>query len=218
MTRILVAIPMKDPAAAKSRLADVCPPKGRAALALHLLGQTVRRLRKATEQGARFDLAFVTTSPAIETCAAYEDVPVITDLGIGLSAAAGSARAWAEAQRYEALCLLPGDLADPSAADLVTLLDAPRMDAATLCRSHDGGTNALLMPLPNWMRFHYGPASCDAHIRAAQRAGLAARELQLRSLSRDIDHAEDLNHLPAAAQPVWRLDLPDDRDPYTHGA
>jgi len=208
MTRLLVAIPMKDQADAKTRISGCCAPDGREALVLHLLGQTVEKLRAAKRLGAVFDIAIVTTSPRIRGCALKDGLETIADLGIGLSGAAASARAWAEAKGYDALCIVPGDLADPTPQDLAVLLAQPTEGRITLCAALDMGTNAMLMPLPNRIAFQYGAESFHRHRRAALRAGLEPRTLLLPSLRRDVDRMADLAFLPPAARRACHLDAP----------
>jgi 2-phospho-L-lactate guanylyltransferase len=213
MTRRLVAIPIKDPAEAKTRLSSHLTPLGRAALALHLLGQTIARLRQAQALGATFDIAIVSTSERIRHCARRDGLPTVTDLGLGLSAAAASARAWAEEQLYDALCLLPGDLADPSPDDLCRLMQQPVGMSVTLCPALDFGTNALLMPLPNRMAFAYGAGSYHGHLRATLEAGLEPRTLTLPSLRRDVDTATDLPFLSQAARIACHFEISGRSDP-----
>ncbi|MEL7114485.1 MAG: 2-phospho-L-lactate guanylyltransferase [Pseudomonadota bacterium] len=217
MTRTLVAIPMKDPNAAKTRLMGVCAPAAREALVLHLLGQTIRRLRAAQDLGARFEIAIVTTSRRIHAVATADGLPTISDLDIGLSGAAASAKAWAEAQGFDALCILPGDIASPHADDLATLLARPNLDSVTLCPALDFGTNALVLPVKSEMAFAYGPGSFHTHQAKAVAAGLMPRILPLTSLRRDVDTQSDLTFLTADTRRVLRWTTPDANDRHAHG-
>lgn len=206
MTRAsrLVVVPMKDPVDAKTRLGDALPADRRAALAETLFALTLQRLariRWAARHG--FDIATVTASPQIAARAHAAGVIVIEQgLLPGLNAAVTDAADWAHEAGYAALAILPGDLAAPSPADLLALLDQPaNAGQAVICESSDGGTNALMLPLPAGMGFHYGTGSFKAHLAAAQRAGLNPQTPRLASLHHDVDRYQDLIHLPGF---VWR--------------
>lgn len=196
----LVAIPMKDPRDAKTRLGLALSPEQRGDLALTLFRATVTRLREAvTGCATRIDLAVVTGSPAIRGVAESLGLNVIDDAGApSLSPAIEAAAHWATDHGYEALCVLPGDLAAPDPAELALLLAHP-LDAGTavICPAKDLGTNALLVPLPCPFAFAYGAKSTIRHRRAAEAAGLTPVMMPLGSLRIDIDTVEDLHHLPA---------------------
>ncbi|MGR3760078.1 2-phospho-L-lactate guanylyltransferase [Roseobacteraceae bacterium NS-SX3] len=197
----LAVIPMKDPSRAKTRLATTLAPQEREALARGLFRATITRLKKAAAmlpEGAA-DLAVVSNSPVIARIAKQAGLICIGDNDPGtLSLAVEAAADWAAANGYEALCVLPGDLADPSPEDLAQLLAYP-LDGtrAVLCPATDLGTNALLVPLPCPFAFAYGQKSLIAHRRAAEAAGLCPVVLPLDSLRVDIDTAEDLSCLLA---------------------
>ncbi|SDF38877.1 2-phospho-L-lactate guanylyltransferase [Limimaricola pyoseonensis] len=196
----LAVIPMKDPRHAKTRLSFALSDGQRARLALGLFRATAARLREAADGlEAQVDLAVVTGSPVIRDVAAALGLRVIDDDGAGaLSGAVETAARWAERRGYEALCVLPGDLADPDPAELARLLAFPiGGDAAVICPAKDLGTNALMVPLPCPFGFAYGPKSTVAHRRAAEAAGLRPVVMPLASLRVDIDTAADLHHLPA---------------------
>lgn len=192
----LVVVPMKDPCQAKTRLGPELGPAERAALALGLFKVNLRRLRAAQAASRRgFDLAVVTRSPLVAALAEEAGALAIREQAArSLSEAAEEAADWAAAQGYGSLCLLPADLAAPRQADLLALLDSP--DEAALCPSADGGTNALLLPLPRPIAFAYGPGSFAAHLAALRAAGLHPRLPALESLRHDVDHLEHLAILP----------------------
>ncbi|MBB3713369.1 2-phospho-L-lactate guanylyltransferase [Limimaricola variabilis] len=195
----LVAIPMKDPRDAKTRLGLALTPEERGQLALSLFRVTVNRLRDAIEGlGPQIDLAVVSASPTIREEAETLGLRVIDDGGAAsLSLAVEAAANWATTHGYDALCVLPGDLADPDPVDLAWLLDHPLEDAtAVICPAKDLGTNALMVPLPCPFAFAYGAKSTIRHRRAAEAAGLTPVMMPLGSLRVDIDTVADLHHLP----------------------
>lgn len=196
--RLLVVVPMKDPAQAKTRLSGTLSPARRADLARTLFALTLQRLARVRRSARhRFDIATVTASPQIAAQAQAAGMQVI-DQGPqpGLNAAIAQAAALAQRAGYAAMAVLPGDLAQPAPADLLALLDRPAHPSRVLlCESSDGGTNALLLPLPARMGFCYGPGSFRAHRASARAAGLTPITLALDSLRHDIDCGADLMQL-----------------------
>lgn len=197
----LVVIPMKDPARAKTRLDPTLSPERRATLALTLFRATVTRLQEALAllPGAGVEIAVVTSSPKITRLAQAMGLLLIDEgRPRGLSEALDLAAAWADARGYDAICVLPGDLAAPKPAELARLLSHDLTGGQmVLCPADDLGTNALLAPLPCPFRFAYGVKSVVAHRQAAEAAGLCPVMLPLASLRADVDTADDLQHLLA---------------------
>ena len=197
----LVVIPMKDPSRAKTRLGAALDANGRAGIALALFRATLNHLSETLmllPHGSA-DIAVLTSSPEISRIARRAGVALIDDEGHdGLSQSLEVAAAWGARQGYDAICILPGDLAAPKACDLARLLNHDLAQGrAVFCPSADLGTNALLAPLPCPFRFQYGPNSVVHHRRAAERAGLWPVILPLESLRIDVDTVEDLGHLLA---------------------
>lgn len=187
MSRTLITVPMKAPSRSKTRLAGRLSQPERARLARHLL----RRSLKLLCQIECADLSVVTASPDAALLARNAGARVIPDPDQGLNAALKAAADWAMAQGYERLCILPADLAAPEPDDIRTLLHSDAQ--VTLCPATDRGTNALLLSPPDAIPFCYGPGSADHHLHEAQRRGLRARALPLRSLAHDIDTTEGLD-------------------------
>lgn len=197
----LVVIPMKDPARAKTRLDPTLSPERRATLALTLFRATLTRLQEALAllPGAGVEIAVVTSSPKITRLAQAMGLLLIDEgRPRGLSEALDLAADWADARGYDAICVLPGDLAAPKPAELARLLSHDLTGGQmVLCPADDLGTNALLAPLPCPFRFAYGVKSVVAHRQAAEAAGLCPVMLPLASLRADVDTADDLQHLLA---------------------
>ncbi len=182
MKDLLFIIPMKDPAVAKSRLSEVLPDAVRARLAMALFRRMLGFLAEAQPE---VDVLVVSESDVIaaEVCGLF-----LKQHGTGLNAAVTEGAAWAKAQGYAAICVLPADLADPSAADLARMLALGK--GVNIAPAHDGGTNALLVSPPDAISFHYGKDSCLAHQCAA--TGLPCTIIPLESFRYDIDTSADL--------------------------
>ena len=188
---LCVVIPMKDPAEAKSRLGDTLPGKARAALARTLFRQTLRVLKTVDPS---LHVVVVTSSDAIrEICYPFR-AHLLDDPGTGLNDAVTAGAAYAAHHRFASVCILPGDLADPSPVDLAAMFAQPRSSGSVIIApAHDGGTNALVVSPPDALPFAYGPDSCAAHQKAAQAAGLGCLIMPLPSLLYDVDRSADLN-------------------------
>ncbi len=182
MKDLLFIIPMKDPAVAKSRLSEVLPDAVRARLAMALFRRMLGFLREA-QPGV--DVLVVSESDAIK---AEVTGLFLKQKGCGLNEAVTQGAAWAMTRGYGSICVLPADLADPSAADLARLLALGA--GVSIAPAHDGGTNALLVAPPDAISFCYGKGSCIAHQRAAK--GLACTIIPLESFRYDIDTSADL--------------------------
>ncbi len=182
MKDVLFVIPMKDPAVAKSRLSEVLPDGVRARLAMALFRRMLGFLAEA-QPGV--DVLVVSESEVIAAATAGH---FLKQSGSGLNEAVTEGAAWAKARGYAAICVLPADLADPSAEDLARLLALGA--GVSIAPAHDGGTNALLVSPPDAISFCYGKGSCAAHQRAA--AGLACTIIPLESFRYDIDTSADL--------------------------
>lgn len=210
---LLVVIPMKDPAAAKTRLGPALAAAARADVAVELFRAVLRMLQALQPLSARgFAIATVTRSARIEALAREAGIAVIAEPEPpSLPAAAAAAAREAAARGHRAICLLPGDLAAPAPADLLRVLDHPigpgTAQDAVICPSADGGTNAFLLPLPCPVRFAYGPHSFEAHLRGVRRAGLRPLALPLESLRHDVDRLEHLAALTRFRPPPASPDL-----------
>ncbi|MEL6551328.1 MAG: 2-phospho-L-lactate guanylyltransferase [Pseudomonadota bacterium] len=190
MTKTLIAVPMKDPVEAKTRLAGSLGDAQRARLAEALFARTLAFLRPVVmAHGA--ELVVVTRSRRIRALADAAAVNVIEEGAVAtLSGAATAAGAWAAARGFDRICLIPADLAAPLESDVARLLYARA--EVVICPSEDGGTNALAVSPPDALAFHYGPGSAEAHESEAAQRGLSRAVLPLRSLSFDIDTSEGL--------------------------
>ncbi len=182
MKDLLFVIPMKDPALAKSRLSEVLTDAVRARLAMALFRRTLGFLAEAQPD---VDVLVVSESEVIkaETTGYF-----LRQTGSGLNEAVTEGAAWAAVRGYAAICVLPADLADPSAEDLARLLALGA--GVSIAPAHDGGTNALLVSPPDAISFCYGKGSFLAHQRAA--AGQPCTIMPLESFRYDIDTSADL--------------------------
>lgn len=183
--RTLILVPMKDPARAKTRLADRLAPADRACLAALLFRRTLDLLEPlAGDLDAR--VAVVTGGAEAAATARARAIPVVAEPPRAtLNTALAAGAAWAAEQGHARLCVIPADLAAPDPTDVAAFLASEA--AVTVCPSADQGTNALLLDPPGTLDFRYGPRSAARHMAQARARGLSARLLPFESLSFDID-------------------------------
>ena len=189
------AIPIKDPARAKERLAETLDAPARRALAVRLFRQTLDMLEA---RFAGIPVVIVTDSEAIAGEAEDRGHRAIKEMrAIGLSRAAEAAAAWGKGRSYRRQILLPADIAAPDPDEIATLLGQDVTVA--IARASDGGTNCLVTTPPDAIPFQFGPDSAARHAAAADAAGHSRALLDLPALARDVDRPDDLVLLAEAA-------------------
>lgn len=188
---LLVAFPVKDAAAAKSRLAPLLPPRARHELALRLHAQAQAFFRRHYPHAARL---VVTPSPAMAGRAEASGAQVLLEPAAeGLDAAARRGLRWARERGHDRLLWVPVDIAVWRRAEIDRLLADGLQHDVVIAPAADGGTNALLLDLRvvHHFEFAFGSGSAEAHARACRRAGLRGTLRRLPALSRDVDTTAD---------------------------
>lgn len=188
--KTLLAIPMKAPARAKTRLAPAMDDAQRARLAVRLFERTLAFFRCHWRD---FDVIAVTDDATeIAPLATRHGAGVLLeDREAGLDAAAALALQHARTAGYERLVIVPGDVPVWLRSEVRQLLALSKLHALTLAESHDGGTNFLALAPPQPFTFRYGPQSAALHVQSGQERGLSVARCRLPFLARDIDTAED---------------------------
>lgn len=189
--RTVVAIPMKDPADSKTRLAGTltAAQRERMALALFRRAQTF-----FATQFPEFERLVVTPSPRIATETTASSAMALVEEGTrGLNSAAQSAFIWAKTRGGDRLLIVPADIPVWLRSEVDELLDDGQKYDLVIARAHDGGTNALLIDLVRADRFQfcYGRDSARRHADAASVADLSSITRQWPFLSHDIDTVDD---------------------------
>lgn len=192
--KFLIAIPMKDPAAAKTRLATCLNDQDRQELAFALFKRT---LDVITQADCGCDVLVVTESARIESVCASRKIAVLREAqSSGLNAACECAAVWATKRSYSKLAILPADLALLAPDDLSKLAAFPlEHGQVALCEATDGGTNCLLVCPPDALQFQYGTNSFKAHRRQAMSNGLQSFVLRDSDMRFDIDTSDDLQYV-----------------------
>ncbi|MEO6396982.1 MAG: 2-phospho-L-lactate guanylyltransferase [Tepidiformaceae bacterium] len=196
--RITALVPVKPPTASKARLAEILSPDERAALAR----VTFRTVAEALF-GASVPCVILTPNAlhAAEVtqgrAAIIEEDPVLNGLNAQLEwALAGDALAGSDA-----VLILHADLPLATAGAIRRLLAAAKELPAgvTMVESADGGTNAMVLPMPLALPLSYGRNSHQQHREAAAAARFATLSLVSPDLALDLDTAADIHTLLQSA-------------------
>ncbi len=189
---LAVAILMKDPAEAKTRLEPALGADAREHIALLLFENTLSFF--ARTQAGR-PLAVVTRSETIAGLAREAGAAVVAEeAGGGINAAAHAASVWAGGAGAASLLVVHADVPAWADAELAALVEAGARAAVILAESNDGGTNALLVNPPDAITFRFGPGSADRHEAEAAARGLSCIRLRMPLMARDVDTPDDLEH------------------------
>jgi 2-phospho-L-lactate guanylyltransferase len=195
--RTCAVLPVKHFDDAKQRLDRALNAGTRRALAEAMVSDVLHALRRATRVDA---VIVVTGEHAAEALARAYDAEAIPDDDRGHSHAARSGVDWALERGFERALLVPGDCPTLDAAELDELIadgmSAP--DVVIVPDRHGSGTNALLLAAPDVIAPSFGPGSRARHEEAAQAAQARWRIAQPRSLTLDVDTADDLIALRSA--------------------
>ena len=184
---VWIVIPVKAPAACKTRLSSVLGRVDRQNLVAEMLSRTITAAAGAVgiEQVRLLGPCRHGVSHAIG---------MLDDPGNGLNAALASARDAALSAGIKRLILLSADLPMIGTMDIAALLDISENVIACAPDLAGQGTNALSLPLPQAVnfQFRYGKASFAAHRAEAGRLNLPFSAIVRNGLGFDIDQPDDL--------------------------
>ena len=192
-------VPFRSVNGGKERLSAVLSDAERSELGARLLERTLRALMRTPSIGA---VLLVSPDPLARALGRSLGATAIDDGGVALNGAIRIGLDAAERLGAAAALVVPVDLAAITATSIEALLSSWRerstLDAARdaaqpigLVAADDGGTAALMLPLPTHLELRYGPESAVAHRAAALEIDTPIIELSS-PLSADIDTAEDL--------------------------
>ena len=189
--KTLIAIPMKDTADAKTRLAPYLSPKRRAHLALSLFDRALHFFGSSMPGAERV----VVTSSSLIAARAHAAGAMVLDEGIaqGLNQAANVAFQWAVAMGFDRLIVVPADISVWLLQEVEVLLESSLGHDVVIATAHDGGTNALVLNLARVkaFEFSYGVQSALKHEGVCSTRGLSHETRRLPFLGRDIDTIDD---------------------------
>jgi 2-phospho-L-lactate guanylyltransferase len=120
----------------------------------------------------------------------------------GLNETLARAAGVAQSAGADGVLSLSCDLPFLAAADLLALLEAATARSVVVASDRtQTGTNALVLAPVGIIPYSYGEASFDAHLRAAQIAGVTTAIVSRPGLAFDIDTPEDLVEWRSALRP-----------------
>jgi 2-phospho-L-lactate/phosphoenolpyruvate guanylyltransferase len=186
-------VPLKSPAAAKSRLSEALPATQRRELFFLMAGQVIGSLMNAPRVAR---VAVITASAEVATFAESLGAWVIREQREAGTAAAYQAAVAAAAGRTQSLLMMSGDLPLASAAAIEPLTRfagrAPLV--AIVADRRREGTNVLLCSPPDVIPMCFGPDSFRRHVAACGHE-VALEVVESDALSLDIDDGHDLREL-----------------------
>lgn len=196
-----VLIPVKEFAAAKSRLAPHFSAGARAGLAESMCEDCFDTVARA----AGFNTVFVASSEPralfLARARGWEAIAEKRQVSESRSVDAAS-RACAK-RGVTALLRLPADIPLLEPGDVTALFEAAGpAPFAVIVPSRDGtGTNALLRSPPALFPSHFGPESFHKHVTEAAHSGAKTRVFHNPRIAVDVDTLEDLAELRGQLRP-----------------
>jgi 2-phospho-L-lactate guanylyltransferase len=186
-------VPLKSPAAAKSRLSEVLSAVRRRALFFAMARRVLGALLDAP---GIVHVAVITASEEVADFAESAGAAVIREQREAGTAAACRAAVAAASGRTDSLLIMSGDLPLACTAAVEPLLQpAWRSPRVVIVPDRQRvGTNALLCSPPDVIPICFGPDSFRRHA-AACAPGVALDVVESDTLSLDIDDGQDLREL-----------------------
>jgi 2-phospho-L-lactate guanylyltransferase len=201
MTRlpdIWAALPVKEFANAKQRLAGLLTQPQREALAATMLEDVLAALASADLAGVIVN----TLDPLATDLAHRYNARVITDdARSGHTGAVAAIARTLSREGHAGMLALPGDIPRVTATEINTLIAAHRpAPSFTIAPAHDElGSNGVLCAPPEAVPLRFGDNSYFPHLDTARRHGIEPTIVPLPGFALDIDHPEDLRAFLRAA-------------------
>ena len=191
---VWAVVPLKSPAAAKSRLRGALEAGARQRLVLAMARHVVRTLVHAPGIAG---VAVVTAAPEVAAQVQRYGAMVIRQDRDQGTAPACRVAAEVLSGTADSLLMIPGDVPLIRAAavsELVDLVSGAPMVAIVPDRRREG-TNALVCAPPAVIAPCFGPDSFRRHVATARALGVEVHIVESDALSLDIDDLEDLDEL-----------------------
>ncbi len=191
-------VPVKQFAAAKSRLAPVLETSERAELARLMFEDVLDALMACPDILA--GVAVVTADRAAAEAARRHGARVVLAVADhGINAAIVGAVEAIDPGAEDGLMVVPSDIPQVTRnafAQAAAAISAPR-SVAIAAAAEDGGTNLYACRPARVLPPRFGPRSFEQHCRAAMAAGIGAQVLHVPELALDIDRPGDLRTFQA---------------------
>jgi 2-phospho-L-lactate guanylyltransferase len=190
-TRIWAVVPVKSFARAKARLAPLLDSGQREELACAMLQDVLAALQTVAQLSGTL---VVSQDARAQQIARAHGARIVEDrLEEGPNAAIRLAMPLLRDCRADAMVVVPSDLPQIEADELLSILESLRGSCVALvAAAHDGGTNLLGCSPVDIIGPCFGPDSFAKHIKAARRIGTEPQVFSCSSLCHDIDRPEDI--------------------------
>ena len=187
---ITAVLPFRSVADSKRRMESALSEQERMELSARLLVRTLGALRSARSIERTI---LVSPDPLARELARASGAVAIDDRGVPLNEAILLGIQHARSDGATTALIIPVDLAHVSGGALDELVHAWRASraASALLPALDGGTAALITPLPTSMGLHYGEGSAALHLRELTATTSSVHQLAS-PLAADLDTPEDL--------------------------
>lgn len=208
MADIWAAVPVKEFAGAKQRLASLLTPDQRQALAAAMLEDVLAALVDSPLAG----IIVNTVDPIASELARRYGARVVT--GGARDGHTGAVMAMARilgGEGREGMLTAPGDIPRVTSAEIAAIIEARRpAPSVTIVPAHDErGSNAVLCSPPTVMQLRFGDDSFLPHLASARTLGIEPTIVKLPGIGLDIDQPQDLRALMQATPPMatrtWHL-------------
>ena len=204
---VWAAVPVKEFAGAKQRLATILTAERRRALAAAMLEDVLEVLAHAPVGGIMVN----TVDPLATELARRYGARVVTEGARDGHTGAVTAMARILAAEGHDLLTVPGDIPRVTVAEISAVIEARgTAPSVTIVPAHDErGSNAVLCSPPLVMPLRFGDDSFIPHLAAARSSGIEPTVLKLRGIALDIDQPDDVHALLEAMPPMrtraWSL-------------
>ena len=191
MSEIWAAVPVKEFAGAKRRLAPLLTEAQRQALAAAMLEDVLAALAAAPLAGIMDN----TIDPLATDIARRYGGRVVADAARDGHTAAVTAMARILASEGHDMLTVPGDIPRVTASEIAAVIAAAKpAPSVTIVPAHDErGSNAILCSPPLVMPLRFGDDSFLPHLASARALGIEPTILHLPGIALDIDQPGDLD-------------------------
>lgn len=185
---VTAVLPFRSIDSAKSRMAPLLSEEERREFSARLLERTLLALGRANSVS---NVILVSPDPLARALARSGGHEALDDGGVDLNAAIALGVDHAATRGASAVLILPVDLAEITATNIDALVSGWSRTHPGILASLDGGTSALLVPLPSAFTPQFGTNSAAAHRAELSRDG-AQVETLISPLTADLDTPSDL--------------------------
>ena len=187
---VCALLPLKAPAAGKSRLSSVLSSIERQQLSLAMFEDVLDALLESELIDA---VAVLTTDPTITKlatargCSVYQE-----DMSLPYEQRLAGVAKELENQGFGTLLYVAGDLPCLKMSDIEELLNDYSGGVTVCVATADDGTNGLVCSPPTAITPEFGAPSRERHLRTAYKKGLTARSIEIAGFALDVDRLPDL--------------------------